>query len=376
MAINIINTRGFTVATIILLKTIICNVNYIFSVIFVLCLSFYTNNVFSHEAWLLTPEQIIEWNKKPRPLIFTEFTKENIFIISYSLLFLITWIWLDSKGTFPIFKKTKEYLINHKHTTELCIRWTLATMLLIAALGLNPRSGTELFEVATLVAPDLEIRLLDNKWHLLFWVQVVTGIALILGFYIRVTSFIVLVVIIFGISLFGYQFWAYAGITAASAIYLLLHGSNKFHLTLWTPKKGKLLISWFDNMPPGRAQFLLRLLLGFNLVYLGIEYKFFHPNLSIAFLELENVYTFGLTYTSFVFNMFLVETIAGLLMIFGILIRPLSVILFLSFVLISYITDENPLGHIIIYGALYSCLLNGKGSWSINTMPVSNKIKV
>jgi len=328
------------------------------------CFVMISGSVFAHEAWLLTPAQMIEWNLKPRPEIFTQFNYVNISIISFATLFFIFWIWLDRRDSRFLAPNLQARLASLGPYAALGVRWSLAVMLTIAAFGLNPRHGTDLFEASTLIAPDLEIRYLEGNWLWLTWAQALAAFSLAIGLYVRLTAFIILFVTVIGLIVFGYQMWAYAGIVAASAVYLLLQGGGVLYIRAWVPKKSEKIMYWLQSQSRQRAQFLTRVLTGINLAYLGVEYKFFQPNLSMAFLELQNVYTFGLEHATFTFCMFMVETMAGILMVFGVLTRPLSVILFFAFIVIAHITGENPIGHVIVYGILLSSIINGSGCWS------------
>ncbi|WP_126455082.1 hypothetical protein [Sulfuriflexus mobilis] len=323
-----------------------------------------SGSTLAHESWLLTPEQMLEWNMKPRPEIFTKFTFVNTSLLIFSTLFFGVWLWWDQKENRLLYPGLQARLASYGDYASLVVRCSLALMLIIAAFGLNPRHGTAIFEAPTLIAPDLEIRLLDGDWLWLGWIQAFAAVTLVLGLYVRLTAVIILLVSIVGIVVFGYQMWAYAGIVAASAVYLFMEGAGTFYIRSWIPKKAEILVGWLERQPRGRAQFITRVLTGINLAYLGVEYKFFQPNLSMAFLELQNVFTFGLEHATFTFCMFLVETLAGILLILGALTRLLSVILFIAFFFIAHITGENPIGHVIVYGILSSLFINGAGCWS------------
>lgn len=319
---------------------------------------------YAHEAWVLTPEQFAEWNAKPRPEIFTTFTSTNIFLSTIALLFVLAIIWLDrrvqSSGARGMMERLSPY---HAYAT-VGVRWSLAIMIGMAAFGLSPRHGTELMEASTLVAPDLEIRLLHGSWQWLAWVEALATITLILGVYVRVTAFFVLLIDIVGLFVFGYKMFAYAGIVGGVATYLLIAGAGKYAIKLPTLNILRPISDWLRHQPISRAQFLMRVLAGVNLLYLGVEYKFFQPNLSMAFIGMGHVFTFGFEPATFVFCMFLIETIAGVLMVLGMMMRPLSIVLFIAFMFLSYALNENPLGHIIFYGILWACFINGSGRWS------------
>ena len=322
------------------------------------------NHGFAHEAWVLTPEQFKTWNAKPRPEIFTSLNSTNVILSSLALAVIAVVVWLDRQNSKNGFLGLTDRLSSYSDYATVGVRWSLAVMLCIAAFGLNPRHGTRLFEASTLVAPDLELRLLHGNWQWLAWAQAPAMITLITGIYIRTTAFVILLIDILGLYIFGYRMIAYAGIVGGIALYLLLAGPGKFSYQLPTLSILKPIHNWLIKQPLPRAQLLMRFFAGSNLLYLGIEYKFMQPNLSMAFVEMGHVYTFGFEPATFVFCMFLVETIAGLLMVLGMMMRPLSFVLFTAFIFLAYALKENPIGHIIFYGILWASVINGAGSWS------------
>ena len=319
---------------------------------------------FAHESWLLTPEQIIEWNTKPKPEIFSQLTYTNIFMMVFAIFVFYLSLWLEKNDILIFLKKAKMKVTSYEISTPLIIRLTMAVMFIMAIFGLNPKYGTELYEASTLLAPDLELRILDGSWVWLAWAQGLAALTLIAGIYVRFTALIILLIDIVGIIVFGYSMWAYAGILAASSVFLLFQGAGTFSFRAWIPKETHKIVGWLEGQSSERSQFLLRILTGLNFLYLGVEYKFLQPNLSMAFLEIHDVFTFGLEHSVFTFLMFLVESLAGILLIMGVLIRPLTFILFSAFIFLGFITGENPIGHIIIYGIFASFLINGKGLWS------------
>ncbi|WP_411726490.1 hypothetical protein [Methyloglobulus sp.] len=52
----------------------------------------------AHERWILTPDQITEWNAKPMPELYTSISAFNVSLISAFLLFTIGWIRLGYTG--------------------------------------------------------------------------------------------------------------------------------------------------------------------------------------------------------------------------------------------------------------------------------------
>jgi uncharacterized membrane protein YphA (DoxX/SURF4 family) len=317
----------------------------------------------AHEAWVLTPEQIASWNARPRAEIFTRFTTTNLALLAFASAFLIFWVSLARSGARELFHDFQTRVYTHGGLAAFGVRIGVAFMLLMAGLGLSPRHGTVPMDAPTLVAPDLELRLVSGDWGWLAWVELGLAVALATGVYVRLAGFVLLVVDVLGLYLFGYAMWAYAGIVAGAAVYLLLQGGGAFALSLPVPRPFDRVAHWLAGQSRERAQFLLRMLVGANLVYLGLEYKFLQSNLALALIVLNDVPTFGMEPATFVFVMALVETLAGVLIMAGVLMRAMSLILFTCFLFLALTLGESVISHIIFYGLLFSFWINGGGHW-------------
>lgn len=319
----------------------------------------------AHEAWVLTSAQIADWNSRPSPELFQQLNSTNIALTSVAAVFLFGWIMLGRTGAREMFSNLQIRLGSNGGAAALIVRVGVAIMIGMAALGLSPRHGTELFEAPVLVAPDLELRLLSGNWGWLAHVQLAVATFLLLGIYVRFVSAVMLGVAVLGIYLFGYEMWAYAGIAAGACIFLLLQGGGWYCLPLRAPAFIVPLRNWLESQPKERAQFLLRMLVGGNLLYLGIEYKFLQVNLSMALLVLNDVPTFGMEPATFAFIMAMVETLAGALIMAGVLMRAMSVFLFFCFLFLSATLGESIISHAIFYGVLASFFINGGGHWKL-----------
>jgi uncharacterized membrane protein YphA (DoxX/SURF4 family) len=315
----------------------------------------------AHEAWLLTPEQIAARNAQPKPELFTRFGATNLMMILAAVLFTLGCVRLGAREFFP---GLQQRLASYGEHAVFVLRLCLAITLIMAALGLHPRHGTQAFQAATLGMPDLELRLLGGDWGWLGLVQALIAVALLLGVWVRVAAAATLVVTALGLGLFGVAMLAYAGALAAAALYLLLLGTGRLYLPPPVLPGTETIISWLASQQPERAQFLLRVLTGASFLYAGVYYKVLQPNLAFAILVDGGVPTFGLTPEIFVLGMAIVEVLAGALILAGVLLRSIAFFLFAAFFFFSAALGENALGHVLFYGLLFALATNGAGRWA------------
>jgi hypothetical protein len=57
----------------------------------------------AHERWILSPDQIAEWNAHPRPILYSELSPLNVTMISLFLLFILGWVRLGCTGARELF---------------------------------------------------------------------------------------------------------------------------------------------------------------------------------------------------------------------------------------------------------------------------------
>jgi NADH dehydrogenase FAD-containing subunit len=317
----------------------------------------------AHEKWVLTPEQINQLNAQPRPYIFTHLTPVNMAMYAFILLFMLGWITLNYTGARELFPDLQVRLASHGGFASLGLRVALFVLLGMAGFGLGPRSGTALFEAPTLAAPDLELRMAGHGYGWVAWVEVALALCFLFGIYVRGAAFVTLLLGLYGFHMYGYWMFDYIGLLGGASIYLLIQGAGSYYVPMPSiPGTGKI-VAFLEDQPRQRAQLFLNLLAGANLAYLGIFYKYVQPNLMLAILQEHHVPTFGIQPPTFVLWMALVEGLSGVLIMAGVLMRPLSILLFVSFVFFSAILGEGVFGHIIFYGLLCSFITNGEGRW-------------
>lgn len=318
---------------------------------------------YAHEQWFLTPQQILELNAKPRPLIFAQLGASNISILSSALFCVGVLILLNRRSGRELFPDHQLRLINYSHMVPVVLRFTTALMLYMAAFGLNPRIGVAEYTSPTFIFPDLELRLLGPGWMWLKWLEVAIATGLLLGIHVRLMACLLLASSFLGLYLFGQAMFYYFGFVSGISLYLLIKGPGAVNLPLPPLPGFKKLAQWFQNQPSGRAQAILRVLVGLDFAITGFIYKFLHPNLAIGLLVERHMPTFGLTMDTVVLWMALVETLSGLLLIFGVFTRPVAFVLLFCFTFMSFAVDDPFISHVIIYGALIACYINGAGEW-------------
>ncbi len=233
----------------------------------------------------------------------------------------------------------------------------------MAGAGLQPRHGTALLEAPTLFAPDLELHRLGPGWEWMARVEVAIALCFLFGVYVRAAAAVLLALAVLGLAFFGADMLAYLGLVAGAALYLLMQGAGSYYVPMPAlPGTGRV-VAWLTDQPRARAQWLLQTLGGLNLTYLGVSYKALQPNLMVGVLQTQGVPTFGLEPAALVRSMALVETLSGVLITAGMMMRFLSLFLFASFVVFSFVLGEGVVRHIMFYGLLVSFITNGDGRW-------------
>nr|WP_305908608.1 FAD-dependent oxidoreductase [Methylomarinum sp. Ch1-1]MDP4521452.1 FAD-dependent oxidoreductase [Methylomarinum sp. Ch1-1] len=317
----------------------------------------------AHERWVLTPEQIAHWNALPKPSFYTELSFGNVAMVSMFLLFIFGWIRLGFTGARELFPDLQARLASYGEHVPRILRVCLAWMLISSAFGVEPRTGVEPFTSPTLFVPDLELRLLGPGWAWLRWLEFLLGLAILFGVYVRFCAVLLMALGLLAGVLFGLDFLAYGGALLGTSIYLLMQGPGRHYLPLSTPASLHGIQSWLAAQPRARAQFIMRVLTGLTMLYLGIAFKIMQPNLSVAIIKLYEVPILSSAPEGFSLFMALVEVSAGLLMIAGILLRPLSLFMLCAFLFFASLLPETLTAHILFYGVMLSTFINSAGHW-------------
>ena len=330
-------------------------------VVSVIGLLFFSELSLAHERWILTPDQIEYWNSQQRPGLFSQFSTFNVTMISVFLIFIVGWVRLGFTGARELFPDLQARLSSYGDHVPRILRVCVAWILLSSALGAEPRFGVAEFTTPTFFAPDLDLNQLSADWAWLRWAEIMLGITILFGIYIRLFAALLIVLCFLGVYLYGEAIFAYAGAILGASIYMVLQGPGRHYLPLPTPAMFQGIQSWLADQPRQRAQAIMRILTGTTLLYLGVFFKVMQPNLSIGIITHYHLPILSINPEAFTLVMALVEVSAGILMIAGVLLRPLSLFLISAFSVFALLLPETPTEHILFYGVVLSCLINSAG---------------
>jgi NADH dehydrogenase FAD-containing subunit/uncharacterized membrane protein YphA (DoxX/SURF4 family) len=325
----------------------------------------FAGTALAHEHWILTHEQIVEWNSKPKPELFTEWSASNVTIITVFSIFVFGWVRLGYTGARELFPDLQARLASYGDYVSPVLRFCLTWMLLSSAFGLEPRVGVERFSSPTLFAPDLELQHLGPAWAWLRWAEVVIALTILFGIYVRFFAALLIILALLGAWLFGAAILPYAGALIGVCIYLVMQGPGRYYLPLPTPPTLLGLQSRLASQPRQRAQAIMRVLTGATILYAGVWFKILQPNLLFGILKTYDVPILSRAPETFTLLMALVEVTAGILISVGILLRPLWLFLLSAFFFFAVVLPESFMGHVLFYGVMLSFLFNAAGHWRV-----------
>ncbi len=329
-----------------------------------LCLGLGCTEVLAHERWILSEAQIQEWAAKPMPELWSTLGWINGLLLLGFAAFTAGWIRLGFTGARELFPDLQARLSSYGYLVAPLIRFCLAWVLISSAFGLEPRFSVEMSTSPTLFAPDLELSVFPPMlW--LRWVELAIGVGFLFGIYVRVCAAVLLVLALLGTLIFQSAIYAYAGALVGVGIYLLCQGPGSYFLPLPTHPALAELQTDLSRVPRARAQAIMRVLTGINIFYLAVAYKVMQPNLSIAILTVHDIRLFGLPPDVSTLVMTLVEFTSGILIMAGILLRPLALFFLGAFLMFASMLPESWMSHALFYGVMFSFLFNGAGRFAM-----------
>ena len=333
---------------------------------YLLLLALIPTSVHAHEMWVLTDEIIKEWDNKPLPRTYTSWTLATTLTLFFALVINGGLVLLHRHGGNELFPVFRSKMRGMRPYTSVVLRFCLGWVLLSSAIALEPRYGNDVWSHPTLLAPDILISNLPSGWHWLRWLEVSIGIALFTGIYVRVAATACLVLVSIAILLTGLAAVSYAPVYAGVSVYLLVAGGGSIYLPLPIPAAmTRLNQRLAESGSMSRAQFIMRVLAGVNFLYLAVYFKLLQPNLMLAIIDVHGLPIMGIPPDVFVVIIAAVEVSIGLLVIFGVLLRFLSLVLIAAFIFFALCLSEAETltSHILYYGVSISFLFNGNGQW-------------
>lgn len=328
----------------------------------------------AHEAWILSPEQIIELSTAEPPEIFSGVTFITLLLIGFiviavSIAFKFETFFLGDLNQ-KIDKFLRPYILEF---TPLIIRQFLGFMLLFASVGALPRFGMDALGHPTLFIPEFDLRLLGTvgtEWLFISNIQLVIAIMLIVGIYVRYAAVGVLLLTLLGFKFFGIRMLDYAPHFIAPSILLLYFGNGHYvttNLPRYNPaleKQIRIAFSW------KYVYQTILFLTGITFFYLGYSQKILNPNLIISILKASEFPSFGIPYDVLAMIMAVIEITGGILIAFGVLIRPLSLFLLSAIFTFTFVLNEPLLFHGNIIGLLCVTTLVGNSRLIQHQNPV------
>lgn len=309
---------------------------------------------FAHEAWLLTPGEIEALARQPVPTLFSSRTALVIAALIGSVI-TITALFVERQ-----FKPFEDRIASHLvapvwSVAPLVLRLGLACMLVLAGLGGLPRHGTPLWAEPTFLVPDMQLALVPG-WMILVVVQFLIAYLLIIGFLTRVCGAALVGLSGLGLALFGLPFLSYAPHFAAPGLLVVLFGAGRVSIDYW--------VGLDTNPFSQRAREILwriaQALVGAGFLYLAVVYKLMQPTLLIAILQHGSMPSFGLGYPFLALIMTGVEIICGALLLFGRVVRPVSLAILGAITFLAITLGETPLFHVNLYALMLIFAMAGR----------------
>ncbi len=313
----------------------------------------------AHEAWLLTPLQMLDLFQRPLAWVWQDVTLFSLTIALVLLLGMVLAEYLD--GRFDHLKRsiTDRNPRNRIRWALVVLRYSLGLLMIFAALGLNPRAGTAPLSEPTLFVSDLELGAVTELALPIAGLQLVLGVALIFGIYVGFASLLTIVLVGIGFYLFGIQVMlSYAGQVVPPALVLLLYSGSEF--ARWRP------LSRVRHAPAGshpsisalgRIDLLLRVPTGLTFMYLAVTDKYLNSPLFEQIIRDHDMPTFGIPPELLVFIMFAIEIAGGLALVLGIVERFVALVFIGAMMFFAVMLGESPLIHANIIGILFAVII-------------------
>ncbi|KAF0242085.1 MAG: hypothetical protein FD180_4106 [Planctomycetota bacterium] len=305
----------------------------------------------AHEKWFCTHERIAELTAQARPDVFTTINPTLSAVFALSGAAVVALLFLDLR-------------LRRRRAGERLCRWLLGLRHAVApALGIT--TGVVLVWAALhgeFFAHDLSLSSVEPAWLVtaLRGAQLLLGASLILGLATRWAALALLVAFLPSVALFGFRSWVDYVDVVGVCLFLMIAGRGAFSLDRAFGLRAEPL--------PGLDRWahpILRVFVGIDLLVLGVNDKFFNPNIAIAVTGdhgLNFLAGAGVSDGVFVLLAAAVETSVGALIALGILARPVAAVLLGLLTLTLFVFGPLELvGHLPIFAAALAILATGTG---------------
>jgi uncharacterized membrane protein YphA (DoxX/SURF4 family) len=305
----------------------------------------------AHEKWFCTHERIAELTAQARPEVFTTVnpTVSSVFGLAGTAVFALLFLDLRLRRT-RAGETLCRKLLGFRHAAPPALGITTGVVLVWAALH------GEFF------AHDLPLSAVEPAWlaAALRGAQLGLGACLVLGLATRWAALALLVVFLPSVAFYGFRSWIDYVDVVGVCIFLMIAGRGA-----WSLDRA---LSLPAEPFPGLDRWaypVLRVFVGLDLMVLGINDKFFNPNIGIAVARdhgLNFLSGLGVSDETFVLLAAAAETTVGALVALGICTRAAAALLAALLTLTLFVFGPLELvGHLPIFAAGFAILTTGTG---------------
>lgn len=240
-----------------------------------------------------------------------------------------------------------DHLVGYREFIPLVIRLALGVALVVA--------GTK----SAIYLPNV-IDAKTSSW------EVVIGFCLLVGLMGRLCGIAALGVFFYGLWTSHYLLGTME--SAAAALLMVAYGNRRpsvDDLLGFNLSRSPLQPLWDFLME--NTGVILRLALGFTLIWLAITEKAFNPRVCEAVvIEFQLESLIPVSTAMWVFSVGVIEFAVGLLLVIGFFTRTFSFIAFIVLTLSFFYFKEEVAGHVTFFGALLVLFITGAGNWSVD----------
>ncbi len=301
--------------------------------------------VFAHEQWFAgTPEM-----QSPLPYFFVDWSAARIAItIGFVVLLIVSLFIGPFINKFKISKKIEEKVTSVSAFAPQLVRGAIGILMIMAS------------SQGLLFAPDLHLKAVPLAFSISLWVlQYVVGFAFVLGIFMRPAAAIS--ILLYGAAFAFFPLKNLLSYLSLAGIFVYLFAiGNPSNVGFLFCEKLRKINSWLAAHEV-LAMKIMRILFGLSFISMGILFKLTTPQMSLAILAVHPVINFlaqfGFTNEMFVYAAGLSYVLFGILYIFNILPRIVSLKLIGLFTATIFVFGLGELfGHIPLLAGFFAIL--------------------